>query len=207
MHCDFAFWVGGAIDNVDDIPELERLPGAAGIKVFMGSSTGSLLVGDDAGMQAILRQTRRRAAFHSEDEARLNARKQLRVPGDPVFASGLARRDRGAAVDAAARSHRAGSARARCTCCTSRPREEIAFLGGHKDVASVEATPHHLTLCAEDYARLGTKMQMNPPVRGPAIASNLARRRAGHGGRARLRPRAAYAGGEGQALSARAPPA
>ena len=40
MHCDFAFWVGGTHDNVADIPELERLPGAAGIKVFMGSSTG-----------------------------------------------------------------------------------------------------------------------------------------------------------------------
>src|SRR3984893_8769990 len=44
MHCDFAFWVGGTADNWRDIPELERLPGAAGIKVFMGSSTGSLLV-------------------------------------------------------------------------------------------------------------------------------------------------------------------
>src|SRR5260370_7434722 len=38
MHCDFAFWVGGTHDNVADIPELERLPGAAGIKAFMPSS-------------------------------------------------------------------------------------------------------------------------------------------------------------------------
>ena len=56
MHCDFAFWVGGAHDNVADIPELERLPGAAGIKVFMGSSTGRLLVADDEGVLAILKQ-------------------------------------------------------------------------------------------------------------------------------------------------------
>src|SRR2546430_5771156 len=40
MHCDFAFWVGGTADNWRDIPELECLPGAAGIKVVMGSSTG-----------------------------------------------------------------------------------------------------------------------------------------------------------------------
>ena len=40
MHCDFAFWVGGTRDNADAVGELERLPGAAGIKVFMGSSTG-----------------------------------------------------------------------------------------------------------------------------------------------------------------------
>ena len=43
--------------------------------------------------------------------------------------------------------------------------EEIAFLEDHKDIASCEATPHHLTLAADDYARLGTLLQMNPPVR------------------------------------------
>src|ERR687889_553618 len=60
MHCDFAFWVGGTHENVNDLPELERLPGAAGIKVFMGSSTGSLLVEDDEGLRAILQVIRRR---------------------------------------------------------------------------------------------------------------------------------------------------
>src|SRR5919107_755503 len=83
MHCDFAFWVGGTHENADDIPELERLPGAAGIKVFMGSSTGSLLVEDDEGIARILGRIRRRAAFHSEDEAMLRERKPLRVEGDP----------------------------------------------------------------------------------------------------------------------------
>src|SRR5476649_2570327 len=66
MHCDFAFFVGGTHDNVADLAELERLPGAAGIKVFMGSSTGKLLVGDDAGLRAILKVIRRRASFHAE---------------------------------------------------------------------------------------------------------------------------------------------
>src|SRR4051812_42566471 len=70
MHCDFAFWVGGTRDNAGAVAELERLPGAAGIKVFMGSSTGTLLVEDDDGVREILRNVRRRAAFHSEDEFR-----------------------------------------------------------------------------------------------------------------------------------------
>src|SRR5918993_77911 len=83
MHCDFAFWVGGTRENAADVPELERLPAAAGIKVFMGSSTGSLLLEDDAGVAAILGRTRRRAAFHSEDEHLLRKRKALRVGGDP----------------------------------------------------------------------------------------------------------------------------
>ena len=55
MHCDFAFYVGGTHENVADLPVLEKLPGCAGVKVFMGSSTGSLLVPDDAGVEAILR--------------------------------------------------------------------------------------------------------------------------------------------------------
>jgi dihydroorotase len=164
MHCDFAFWVGGAIDNVRDIPELERLPGAAGIKVFMGSSTGSLLVGDDAGIEAILRQTRRRAAFHSEDEARLNARKDLRVAGDP--SSHHVWRDEITALQSTQRLVRiARATRATVHVLHVSTAEEIDFLSSHKDIASVEATPHHLTLSSDDYARLGTKLQMNPPVR------------------------------------------
>src|SRR6204780_3893614 len=166
MHCDFAFWVGGTHDNVADIPELERLPGAAGIKVFMGSSTGRLLVADDEGVRAILKQTRRRAAFHSEDEARLNERKPLRVAGDP--SSHPVWRDEIAALRSTERLIRlAREAGAQVHVLHISTREEMAFLSTAKDVASCEATPHHLTLSADDYPRLGTKMQMNPPVRGP----------------------------------------
>src|SRR3954471_2984450 len=83
MHCDFAFFMGGTRENAQALPELERLPGCAGVKVFMGSSTGSLLVEDDEGVRNILKVIRRRASFHSEDEYRLNERKHLRVPGEP----------------------------------------------------------------------------------------------------------------------------
>jgi len=166
MHCDFAFWVGGTHENAADVPELERLPGAAGIKVFMGSSTGSLLVADDAGVEAILRRTRRRAAFHSEDEYRLNERKPLRVAGDPR--SHHVWRDEITALRCTERLVAiARRARAQIHVLHISTRQEIEFLQGCKDVASCEATPHHLTLTAEDYAHLGTKLQMNPPVRGP----------------------------------------
>src|SRR5215813_1378625 len=59
MHCDFAFFVGATADNTKQLAELERLPGCAGIKVFMGSSTGSLLVADDAGLLHSTRKTNR----------------------------------------------------------------------------------------------------------------------------------------------------
>ncbi len=166
MHCDFAFYVGGTHDNVADLPELERLPGAAGIKVFIGSSTGSLLVPDDDGVRRILRVIRRRAAFHCEDEPRLQERKGLRIPGDPT--SHPVWRDEVAALTATQRlvnlAHEEG---ARVHVLHVSTAEEILYLAAHKDVASVEVTPHHLTMAAPDcYERLGTLAQMNPPVRG-----------------------------------------
>lgn len=164
MACDFAFWVGGTRDNAPDVAALERLPGAAGIKVFMGSSTGSLLVEDDEGVAALLRNTRRRAAFHSEDEYRLRERLGERVPGDP--ASHPVWRDAVAALRCTERLVRiAREAHARIHVLHVSTAEEMTFLAGHKDITSVEVTPHHLTLSADDYARLGTRLQMNPPVR------------------------------------------
>ncbi len=164
MHCDFAFWVGGTRENAGHVGELERLPGAAGIKVFMGSSTGDLLVEDDEGVASILRNTRRRAAFHSEDEFRLRERLGKRVPGDP--SSHPVWRDEIAALQCTERLVRiARTARARIHVLHISTAEEIAFLQAQKDVATCEATPHHLTMSADDYARLGTLLQMNPPVR------------------------------------------
>ncbi|TIL31757.1 MAG: dihydroorotase [Mesorhizobium sp.] len=164
MHCDFAFWVGGTRENAKQAGDLERLPGAAGIKVFMGSSTGDLLVEDDKSVASILRNTRRRAAFHSEDEFRLRERLGERIEGDP--ASHPVWRDEIAALRCTERLVRiARQVRARIHVLHISTAEEIVFLEQHKDVATCEATPHHLTLSADDYAQLGTLIQMNPPVR------------------------------------------
>jgi dihydroorotase len=165
MHCDFAFFVGATADNTTHVAELERLPGCAGIKVFMGSSTGSLLLADDAGLRAVLQRIRRRASFHAEDEPRLNERKKLRVEGDPR--SHPVWRDEIAALKATQRlvtiAHETG---ARVHVLHVSTVQEMEYLAGHKDVASVETTPHHLTLEAPGcYERLGTRAQMNPPVR------------------------------------------
>lgn len=165
MHCDFAFFVGGTHDNVKQIPEYERLPGCAGIKVFIGSSTGSLLVEDESGLREIVKAIRRRASFHAEDEARLNARKDLRRDNDP--SSHPVWRDEVAALNATQRLVRlAREYGRRIHVLHVSTAQEMEFLRDHKDVASVEVTPHHLTLAApECYDRLGTFAQMNPPVR------------------------------------------
>lgn len=165
MHCDYAFFIGGTRENVQDLPELERAPGCAGVKVFIGSSTGALLVEDDDSLRRIFQVIKRRAAFHAEDEFRLNDRKGLRIEGDarshPVW------RDEVTALMATQRLvHLARETGKRIHVLHISTKEEIDYLRDHKDVASCEATPHHLTLAAPDcYERLGTLAQMNPPVR------------------------------------------
>ena len=116
----------------------------------------------------MLQGIRRRASFHAEDEARLRERRDLRREGDPT--SHPLWRDEIAALTATQRlvrvAHETGK---RVHVLHVSTAQEMAFLEDHKDVASVEVTPHHLTLEApECYRRLGTRAQMNPPVRDAA---------------------------------------
>jgi dihydroorotase len=165
MYCDFAFFVGATRDNVDELDRLELLPGAAGVKVFMGSSTGDLLVDDDETLARILAKIRRRAAFHSEDETRLRERMPHQRERDPSSHSDW--RDAQAALASTERLLRlARQAGKRVHVLHVSTGEEMALLALHKDIASVEVTPQHLTLAApEAYAQLGAKAQMNPPLR------------------------------------------
>ena len=165
MFCDFAFYAGGTRETVAGIPVLEKLEGSAGIKVFAGSSTGDLLVDDEASLDKIIAMVSRRAAFHSEDEARLNARLGERKAGDP--SSHPVWRDEEVAMISTRRlvglAEKHGK---RIHILHVSTAGEMAFLADHKNYASVEVTPHHLTLVApECYERLGTYVQMNPPVR------------------------------------------
>jgi dihydroorotase len=165
MFCDFAFFVGGTRENISEIPMLEKLEASAGIKVFMGSSTGDLLVDEEAALDRIIAKISRRASFHAEDEARLKARMPLRRKGDP--SSHPEWRDPEAALIATKRlvglAEKHGK---RVHVLHISTADEMDYLRDHKSYATVEVTPHHLTLEAPDcYERLGAYAQMNPPVR------------------------------------------
>ena len=165
MHCDHAFYVGGTHENAAFLGELERLPGCCGIKVFMGASTGTLLVQDDEGVEQVLRHINRRAAFHSEDEYRLADRRPLARTGD--WTSHPEVRDAQSAIQSTERLVRiAKGLGKRIHVLHVTTAQEVEFLAAHKDVASVEFTPQHLTLTApEAYERLKGFAQMNPPIR------------------------------------------
>ncbi|KJV42329.1 dihydroorotase [Brevundimonas sp. KM4] len=165
MWTDHAFYVGGTHENADYLGELERLPGCCGVKVFMGASTGDLLIADDEGVRKVLSNVRRRATFHSEDEYRLVERRGLARTGD--WTSHPEVRD----AESAIRSTRrlvglAKETGARIHVLHVTTRDEMEYLRFHKDVATVEITPQHLTLVGpEAYERLGSYAQMNPPIR------------------------------------------
>ncbi|WP_341702345.1 dihydroorotase [Ferrovibrio sp.] len=166
-HCDYAFYVGATAENVENLPALEKLPGCAGVKLFMGASTGDLLVADDATLERVLSHGHRRMAVHCEDEYRMRDRRHLtEVPGatphlHPEW------RDAESALLATQRLVRlARKVGRRVHVLHVTTAQEMDFLAGHKDIATVETTPQHLTLAAPDcYDRLGTFAQMNPPIR------------------------------------------
>jgi dihydroorotase len=164
--CDYAFYAGATGENAEALSGLEDTPGCCGVKVFMGSSTGSLLVGDDAGVLAVLRATRRRVAVHAEDEGRLRERKPMfarpgRPEAHPVW------RDAETALRATRRLLALALQTGRHVHVLHvTTAEEMDLLARHRSLASVEVTPQHLSLEAPDcYERLGTLAQMNPPIR------------------------------------------
>lgn len=171
MWTDHAFYVGGTHGNAAYLGELERLPGCCGVKVFMGASTGDLLIADDDGVREVLRNVSRRATFHSEDEYRLAERRDLARPGD--WTSHPEVRDPESAIMSTHRLVRlAKEVGRRIHVLHVTTAEEIEFLAQHKDVATVEVTPQHLTLDGDEaYERLKGLAQMNPPIRNaPHIA-------------------------------------
>ena len=163
---DMAFFVGATPENARGLADLERLSGCAGVKMFMGSSTGSLLVAENADIAEVLKRGTRRVAVHAEDEARLRERFAI-VRGAADARLHPAWRDAEAAYVATRRLLAfAAESKRRVHVLHVSTAEEMELLRRHRDLATVEVTPQHLTLAApECYGELGTLAQMNPPIR------------------------------------------
>ncbi len=163
--CDMGFYVGATKANIAALAELEAQPNVCGIKVFAGSSTGDLMVEDDENLERVMRAGRRRIAYHSEDEYRLQARKPMFQKGQPHRLHAEWRD-----VECAFLGTRRLMALARKT---GRPAhilhvstaEELDYLKDFRDVATVEVLMNHLTQTDEAYDRLGGYAVMNPPIR------------------------------------------
>ena len=165
MYTDHAFYVGATHGNPKDLAELEMMPGISGVKIFMGASTGDLLVEDDEGVREVLAHGRRRVAIHSEDEYLLREGKELRRIGDwtshPEARSvEAARRCTERLINLARETGR------RIHVLHISTGVEVPMLTAAKDIATCEVLPNHLTLAAPDcYETLKGLAQQNPPIR------------------------------------------
>jgi dihydroorotase len=171
--CHYGFFGGASLDNADVLPALEDLSGCVGIKIFMGSSTGTLLVSDDDHLRSVLRQTHRRVAIHAEDEERLIARKPLAqtILDHPLW------RDEEVCLKATRRIIAlARETRKRLHLLHITTAEEMEVLATSRDVATVEILPQHLIFTAPDcYEQHGSLVQMNPAIKAPHHRAALIR--------------------------------
>lgn len=165
-HTHYAFYAGASDTNVQELTDLEKHPHCPGIKVFMGSSTGNLLVESDEVLERVFLHTQKRVVLHSEDEHRLRERKSIATDSKDVHQHPVWR-DVDTAVSSTRRLLRlARKHNRRVHVLHVSTAEEMEILRHEKDIATVEVLPNHLTLWApECYDRLGTYAQQNPPIR------------------------------------------
>jgi dihydroorotase len=158
----YGFYIGATVDNLDELRHAQRTPG---IKIFIGSSTGDLLVDDQAALERIFAETTLPITAHCEDETTVRAN-AARLVGTYDVADHSRIRDHAAALIATRRAiDLAHRHRHRFHVLHVSTGAEIELLADHRNLITGEACPHHLLFNTDDYSRLGTLVQMNPSLK------------------------------------------
>lgn len=162
---NYGFYIGATCDNLAELQAARRTPG---IKIFIGSSTGDLLVDDQEALERIFAETTLPIAAHCEDETTIRRnRQQLGTPRSVADHSRI--RDVAAAVIASRRAlDLAYRHRHRFHVLHVSTAAETELLADHRGLITAEACPHHLLLNVDDYERLGTLVQINPSLKSRA---------------------------------------
>lgn len=162
---NYGFYIGATPDNVDELHDTSRTPG---IKIFIGSSTGSLLVDQQEALERIFAETTLPICAHCEDEATVRANAE-RLGGGREIGDHSKIRDHAAAHIATTRAiDLAMRHRHRFHVLHVSTRDETELLDDPRGLITAEACPHHLLFSIDDYARLGSLVQMNPSVKTTA---------------------------------------
>jgi dihydroorotase len=159
---NFGFYIGATTTNLAELKAATRTPG---IKIFIGSSTGDLLVDSQAALEAIFAETTLPICAHCEDEATIRAN-AARFAGTHDVADHSRIRDHQAAIIATRRAmDLARRHKHRFHVLHVSTGDEADLLADHGEYVTAEACPHHLLFNVTDYARLGTLVQMNPSLK------------------------------------------
>lgn len=168
---NYGFYIGATGANLEELKLASRTPG---IKIFIGSSTGDLLVDDQAALESIFAETRLPITAHCEDETRVRANAARIGGGRRVADHSLIRDAEAAAISARRAFDLAVRHRHRFHLLHTSTALEVALLREYKSpLLTAEACPHHLFFSVHDYERLGSRVQMNPSIKSPADVAAL----------------------------------
>lgn len=172
---------GGRTANADELKYMLDEPDVAGTKIYMGSTTGRLLVVDPDALRSIFAAGRKRVGVHAEDEAMvLAAAARLKAEGRTGAILHGEVRDPAAAVKAVDHAAQlAHDAKRPLHVCHLTTHGEVELLSGRHAHAlergeiSFELCPHHLFLCDDVCRTIGNLGKMNPPLRKPKDVAAL----------------------------------
>lgn len=176
---NYSFFIGATNDNIDTLLSIDNKC-VAGVKLFLGSSTGNMLVDESDVLHRLFRECRTLISVHSEDEAIIRERR--------AFYTGRFGEDLSVFYHPLIRSAEA------CYVCTERAVELARRYGTRLHVAHIstarelelfwaeplldkritaEACVHHLWFTDNDYASLGTRIKCNPAIKTTADRNAL----------------------------------
>ena len=167
---NYAFYIGATPDNVEELAKAQRTPG---IKIFIGSSTGNLLVDEQAALERIFAETTLPICAHCEDETTVRANAERLGGGSSHFDHSKIRNHEAAviatkrAIDLAVRHNHHFHVLHVSTA------DEIPLIAANKPIITAECCPHHLLFNIKDYERLGSLVQMNPSIKTQADCDAL----------------------------------
>ncbi|WP_127714632.1 dihydroorotase [Halobacteriovorax sp. HLS] len=165
-HANFGFFMGATSDNLEELKKISEIKGCCGIKIFLGSSTGNLLLFEKGPIEEIFKNTKGIIALHSENEEMLVSNSSIRDNAASAHDHPKWRNVETALSSTLRIIQIAKQCNRKVHVLHITTQEEIEFLKNNKDICTVEVTPQHLTLSAPQcYDKLGTYAQMNPPIR------------------------------------------
>jgi dihydroorotase len=159
---NYGFYIGATTSNVQELQAAENIPG---IKIFIGSSTGDLLVDDQAALERIFAETRLPICAHCEDESTVRSN-QARLGTRLTVADHSRIRDHRAAIIATRRAiDLALRHQHRFHVLHVSTGDELPIIQAARPHVTAEVCPHHLFFSVDDYPRLGSLIQMNPSIK------------------------------------------
>jgi len=171
-YANYSFLFGGTNTNLEELKRLDKLA-CSGVKLFLGSSTGNMLVDDELVLEEIFKNTDMVISAHCEDEAtiRKNLSEYMERYGDdiPMEYHPVIRSSEACYLSSSKAIALAQKTGARLHVFHVSTAAETALFTNDIPLSEKKITAevciHHLTFTDEDYARSGSRIKWNPAVK------------------------------------------